>query len=200
MMPDDPTLRDAYRRRPRPASAGMRLPPETLGALARGEYAGNDREALLDRVLADPDQAAEFHFLHDVGRRRELPRRSWWAGSRGLALAAGGLFAIFAGTQLIRAVPDDPLRSGARITLHEPSADARIPPGDSITFTWSPVAGAVEYEVNVAAADGTELLRAARPDTSFRGTVPAGADTWWVSARRADGTTERSLAQALNVR
>lgn len=199
---DDSAMRAAYARR-RVAARGP-VPIETLEALANGTYVGADREDVLNRVLSDPGTAREFHFLHDVAASaRQASTRAWWKGVPGLALAAGGALVITLGTQLFTAGGDDegPMRStGDSVALWQPAEGATAATSTPVTFAWSPVANARDYELTIVGADGAEQLRQAVSDTLVTVALPAGSSAWWITARILDGATRQSPVRPLSAR
>lgn len=199
---DDSALRAAYARRRMPARGPV--PIETLEALANGTYVGPDRDEVLNLVLGDPGTAREFHFLHDVAASaRPTSTRTWWRGVPGLALAAGGALVIALGSQLFtaRGTDEGPMRSaGDQVTLWQPLEGASAAASASLTFAWSPVANARDYELTIVGADGAEQLRQAVSDTLVTVSLPARASSWWVTARTLDGATRQSPVRPVSVR
>ncbi|MBK8249127.1 MAG: hypothetical protein IPK85_17260 [Gemmatimonadetes bacterium] len=200
---DDATLRAAYAGRRDPHVA--RVPVETVEALARGTYVGADREHLLEQVLRDPGQSREFHFFHDVGvSAAPAVRRAWWHGTRGLALAAGGVLAVALGSRYLGSPgPEEgPMRgAGAGVMVWGPADAMAVDAAEGpVTFAWRPIAGARDYELTITGDDGAERLRRAVTDTVLTLVVPPGATAWWVTARHADGSSRQSEIRSLVVR
>jgi hypothetical protein len=204
MMPDeDAGLRALYARlleqRAVPPNAPS-VPVETIHALAAGTYAGKDREALLDAVLADPATRAEFRFFRDVvreGPRAGGFRVARWAGP--LALAASVAIVVTLGSRLVDRGPG-PLR-GEDPAMSVVSPGASVAAGD-VRFTWRPVQGVETYDLEVTRDDGASILRATTTDTTVLATLPASPDTlrWWLTVRHDDGRVERSPIRTLLVR
>lgn len=203
MADDDATLRALYARLAQQRAAQPAAPPvpvETIHALAAGTHPGNDREALLDTVLADPAMRAEFRFFRDVlreGPRAEGFRVARWAGP--LALAASVTIAVTLGTRLMNQDPG-PLRGGD-VGVAVVSPGTSVSAGD-VRFTWRPIAGAESYDLEVTRDDGVSIMRTTTTDTTVLAALPASPDTlrWWLTVRRDDGRVERSPVRPLMVR
>lgn len=199
-MTDDRELQDAYRSRPAVQGVGDPPDPETMRALAEGSYVGQDRDALLERVLAHPDFAREFHFLADVAASRR-PARSMWTSPRTLALAAGAVLAVALATRLALPPSEEPMRGDTvRATglLIDPAEGAQLA-APSVRFSWHRVPGAAAYEIAVADSIGAPVLAESVTDTTWVSSLPAGRLTWWVTARFADGTNQASPVRELLV-
>lgn len=180
---------------------GDEIPLEVIQALAEGTYAADDRGSMLERVLADPATAHEFHALRQVVSLRPPARARRVVPSVMFAAAAALVIAI--GTTLTSrsAEPDEtePMRTGStEVAIVAPASDARW--SDQPRFVWSQIPGAASYRLDVVDADGAIAASQVTSDTSAALTMPAVRSTeyrWWVVATLRDQTTRRSAPRRL---
>jgi hypothetical protein len=181
------------------------VPVETIHALANGSYTGADRISLLERVLSDPNLAAEFQLFRDLANAGTAARRS--LRPRVLALAAGiGVLAAAGLLWLLtqRGTTPEPLRGSDRAPLLiAPGAGASLAAGERLV--WHAVSDAQEYRVELADSEGAvifaETLRdtlATVPDSTRL--LPEARYLWWVTATRSDGTSSRASPVAVRGR
>jgi len=206
--PTEPRLAELYAQlleRRRVSSAEPELPVETIQALASGTYTGPDRISLLDRVLADPHLAAEFHVFRDLAKAGAVAPRS--LRPRVLALAAGiGVVGVAGLLWMLtqRGTTPEPLRGNGRApVLVAPAPGASLAAGERLL--WHAVSDAQEYRVEIADSEGAvifaETLRdtlATVPDSTRL--QPGARYLWWVTATRSDGTSSRASPVAIRGR
>jgi hypothetical protein len=193
---DDAVLRDRYRRLTEARQGG---PPESsvplalIEALAEDRLEGAERIEALDRILADPGARSEYEFLREIAAARPRPAMR---GRRWL-IAAAILVAVGGGLVWRAASPGgpEPLRGpGASVVLIGPADGGTIVSGGRLV--WRPVAGAIDYVVEVLTPDGAVAFRSETPDTSVVLVVGAGSSmapgpALWVVTARLGGSAER---------
>lgn len=170
--------------------------------------------ASLDAAEPRPGEGAAVAWIAAETRRRlgaaglvpapepaAAPRRTSWLPS--WALMAASLVAVIGGAFLLRApavtidVPAGEVYRSAGLEVVAPSGDVEAVPE---AFTWTPVTGAVRYDLRVREVDGTELWRGTSPDPRLElpaavrtEVLPAKTLEWQVIASDAGG---RSLADS----
>lgn len=170
--------------------------------------------AALDADAPRPGEGAAVAWVAAETRRRlgtagivpaavdaVTPRRTSWLPS--WALMAASVVAVAAGALLLRTpavtieTPGEQVYRSAGLEVVTPSGDVEAVPE---AFTWTPVTGAVRYEVRVREVDGTELWRGTSPDPRLElpaavrtQVLPAKTLEWQVIASDASG---RSLADS----
>ncbi len=192
---NDETLRTAYTtlRGRRAAEAPPDIDIEIIRSLAEGTYDRNDRDALLDRVLAHPATAREFAFLAEIARARPKARTLHW-----LAAAASVALVVTAGLfvrQAIRPATDVMRSSGSVPQLVSPPAEETVAAGSR--FVWNRYANANAYRFEMIDAEGDLVTQASTLDTAWvlpvATTIETGASyVWWVTAVLEDGTERRA--------
>ena len=96
------------------------------------------------------------------------------------------------------------MRTGGsnEFTLITPASAAAPSPGP-IRFVWRPVAGSLQYTLEVDASDGTVLFSRSTADTTLVADLAAiarGEHAWLVRARLDDGSERRSDLRVLRLR
>jgi hypothetical protein len=197
--------------------------PEALHDALTGRLPEAERVRVIDEAARSPEGRRELATLRvalgaaeaawpDAGVQSR--RASWWlrpatAAAAGILLAAGlggGMWWRMMHESPNAAPGADPLRGAgaeARVTLVAPVVEAA--PGAPPTLAWRAVPGAVRYDVEVLAPDGSLIHGASTPDTTLAlpaAAVPASGGTyeWWVRARAADGTARRSPTGRIRTR
>lgn len=164
--------------------------------------------ASLDAGEPRPDEGAAVAWVAAETRRRlgaegivpapaavTAPRRTSWLPS--WALVAASAVAVIGGAVLLRTpavtveMPGGAVYRSAGLEVVAPSGDVEAVPE---SFSWTPVAGAVRYEVRVREVDGTEVWRGTSADprlalpAAVRSQVlPAKTLEWQVTASDAAG-------------
>jgi hypothetical protein len=184
--------------------------PETLWSAVRGELPAQQMGEVLDHVAACAACAEDWRLAAEINRQEEraaigpgkvIPGRfgQWRPLAAAAALAAGLLIAV--GVYRVH----QPVQEPTYREVHHAGIRSLLPEGQALpreaaVLRWSPLAGAVSYDVQVS----TEDLRAVATAKGQTGTeyrippsalagLPAGARLLWqVEAVRADGTRENS--------
>lgn len=192
---------------PDPASCPS---PETIWSAVRGELPAPQMEAVVDHVAACAACAEDWRLAAEIGRQEEraaigpgkvIPGRfgQWRPLAAAAALAAGLLIAV--GVYQTQHPTQAPIyreaqHAGIRSLLPEGQALSR----EAAVLRWSPLAGAVSYDVQVstedlravATAKGQTATEYRIPQSALTG-LPAGARLLWqVDAVKPDGTHETS--------
>lgn len=182
---------------------GPELSVEIIEALVSGRYHGADRLDLLDRILANPATAREFHFLEDLARNEPATadRIAPW-----MAIAAVALIAVGIGTawRWIGGGREPVRGSSAGVTIVTPGPGDAI--GPDVAIVWQRAAGdVVEYRMELSDASGEVVL--VRTTTDTTAVIPAdlvvaeGSEyVLTVVTRFTDGTSTRSRSLALRGR
>ena len=213
----DERLRALYAQalRARAATAGGEHPPlEAIEALARREGDEETRLATLDHVMSCAACRGELDLLRTVeqaGARSggaatasRPGRRSWFMPA---ALAATVLLAVAIGIGR-GALPggngEDVMRDGPEagaVALVAPGTEASA--GAPLLFAWRPVAGAVNYRLELLDAGGEVAFAAETADTALLAEAAArlapGEYQWWVRAAGADASAPRSALRPLRL-
>ncbi|MEO7458019.1 MAG: hypothetical protein ABIY52_17310 [Gemmatimonadaceae bacterium] len=205
---NDEELRHIYvasRRAPPPP--GERPALEELQQLVEGALPGSEREAMLDRVLADPASTRELAMMHAVASAR--PRQRSWTSSRWLGLAAAAAV-VLAVTPFLRNSRDaEPVFRASEggtslIRIIAPAEGQPLVAGAQLS--WHPVADADRYVVEVVASNGDALASLTTPDTTlvFPDSIPAArvrdAAGWMLVAHLRDGGQRQSAMRITNTR
>ena len=205
---NDDELRRTY------AASRRGLPPsgdapslEELVQLVEGTVSGDQREALLDRALADPHTTRELAMLQAVSSARPRPRA--WAAARWIPLAAAAAVVLAVTPLLLRNRETEPVfRSGdptsAAIRIAAPAAGTPLAAG--VQLAWQPVPDADRYVVEVVSGRGDAIASITTRDTAL--TLPdsiapgrlAGAAGWMVVAHLRDGGQRQSIMRVVNAR
>jgi hypothetical protein len=207
----DDRLRDLYAAAVKAgvATSGETHPaPEAIARLVRREGPEEARLATLDHVMGCAECRRDFDLLRTVERAgvqsgaapgRAAGSRSWMVPT---ALAATLLLAVGVGRTLLTPA-DETTRGGddSPVVLVAPGAEATA--GDSLVFTWRPVAGASRYELELLDAGGGVAAAAATADTTASPSaatgLPPGDYHWWVRATTADARSSRSPLRPLRL-
>ncbi|MEO6443716.1 MAG: hypothetical protein ABIZ91_08475 [Gemmatimonadaceae bacterium] len=183
----------------RAVGANPAIDLEVMRALADGSYAGADRIALLEQLLAHPESARELRFLHEVARRRPAKRSTslvpWLAAAAMLIVVVGGV-ARYGSEE-----PADTFRATPEVTVTLAGPVDGVAWRDSLTFAWQPVPGALSYRVEILDGDAAVVDSVTVHDTAVvRGRPEMARATllqWSVQAHFADGTVLRSRPRSL---
>ena len=210
----DEALREAYQRvldSRRVTGRELCVDPEAMLSLLRREGAEERRLEVLDHVMGCGACRSEFELLRsmeeaDSGtteRARPAVLRIRPRLAVPLALAASVVLVVTVGqrlwspaaTDVERGVPDG-------LTLLGPPAE--IAAGASPTFSWKPVPGAQDYELEVLDEKGTVVWSAKTKETSVTMTDPGvlapGSYRWWVRAATASRDQRASAVRSLRIR
>jgi hypothetical protein len=211
---DDEQLRAAYEpilSASRSAHGPECPSPEALLAATRGEGPEPERLRVLDHALRCPACRPELALLHSVSSpKRDLRlvpvRASAWRRFVPLAAAASVVLAVGLVTvdRWRQRAGEDAVRGGVAgasgIALIAPASEHAMSAGP-VTFVWHPVAGAIQYALEVDDVDGTVLFTAQGADTvQTVANLSAGERRWFVRARMDDGSERRSVARVLRLR
>lgn len=192
---------------PDPASCPT---PETLWSAVRGELSPQEMREVVDHVALCASCAEDWRLAAELRREEEkattvpgkvIPGRfgQWRPLAAAAALAAGLLIAV--GVYHTQQPAPEPTyrevqHAGIRSLLPERQALSR----EAAVLRWSPLAGAVSYDVQVstedlrtvAAAKGQAATEYRVPQSALAG-LPSGSRLLWqVEAVRPDGTHETS--------
>jgi hypothetical protein len=192
---------------PDPASCPT---PETLWSAVRGELPAQQMGEVLDHVAACAACAEDWRLAAEINRQEEraaavpgkvIPGRfgQWRPLAAAAALAAGLLIAV--GVYRTQQPVQPPIFRGNP----HPGISSVLPQGQALpreaaVLRWSPLAGAVSYDVQVSTEDlrpiatakgqtGTEYRI---PPSALAGLPPGAKLLWQVDAVRPDGTHENS--------
>lgn len=180
---------------------------EAMQALVEGGVSGDEREALLDRVLADPAATRELAMLQTVAASRSRSRS--WTTSRWLPLAAAAAVVIVAIPLALRPRHDARVyRAGdpgnAVIQVVSPADGTPLAPGAKLA--WRSVADADRYVVEVVSSRGDALASLTTRDTTLvlPDSIPAarlrGAAGWMLVAYLRDGGQRQSVMRVTTSR
>ena len=211
---DDEALRAAYEPALRESTTthGPDCPTESeLLSAVRGAGDEAERLRVLDHALKCPACRRELALLHAVssGETRAAPRAirdlSWhrWMPA---ALAASLVLATgLAGVIRLRTRGAEEItRAGAAAgpVLVTPANGAAVRAG-LVRFVWRPIAGVIQYTLEVDATDGTVLFSSPTRDTTFTAPIAptaVGENRWLIRAKLQDGSEKRSEPWVLRVR
>ncbi len=192
---------------PDPASCPS---PETLWSAVRGELTPEQMREVLDHVAACAACAEDWRLAAEINRQEEraaigpgkvIPGRfgQWRPLAAAAALAAGLLIAVGV-YRTHQPVPEPTYREAQHAGIRSLLPEGEAIPREAAVLRWSPLAGAVSYDVQVS----TEDLRAVAtvkgqtatayriPQSALAG-LPSGSRLLWqVDALRPDGTHETS--------
>ena len=180
------------------------IAPEMLREVAEGRATEPERIAALRHVAGCPACLRDLELLravistgHHLRRRRAVTLAL--AASIGVLLAGAAVWslALAPGTRrdVMRGAPES-------LVLLEPMG--AVPAREQVVLAWRPVAGALQYEVQVVDAEGTSILSATTSDSSVRVVAdtlfrPGVEYRWWVQAELRDGTRPRSDARRFHL-
>jgi hypothetical protein len=164
--------------------------------------------ALLEAADTEsPDERADIQWVTHQLRSRGATRRApsparvgtpWLSVSRLLPIAAALALAVLVGYSMWDPEPTLVPMNGAQQVYRTGGIDGLKPTGDldavPITFEWSPVGGAIAYDVKVSEVDGTELWHGSSatphidPPASLQARfIPGKTILWQVTARNTSG-------------
>jgi hypothetical protein len=182
--------------------------PEELLALIRREGPEARRLEVLDHVMSCQACHREFELLRSLesaGARSggKLQARSIGRRLAPLALAASLILAVGVGL-LVRERNqrgDTTRGAGQGVVLLAPATD--LPPAETITFAWRPVAGAERYRIELLNQAGSVVFTQLTPDTALTLTSrllqPDTAYRWWVRDA-TPGAQRSSTLRPLRIR
>jgi hypothetical protein len=191
---------------PDPASCPT---PETLWSAVRGELPAEQMREVVDHVAACAACAEDWRLAAELVRQEEkaatvpgkvIPGRfgRWRPLAAAAALAAGLLIAV--GVYRTQPVQEPTYREVQHAGIRSLLPEGQALPRQAAVLRWSPLAGAVSYEVQVstedlrtvATAKGQTATEYRVPESALAG-LPSGARLLWqVDAVRPDGTHENS--------
>lgn len=185
--------------------AVARLSVERILALVERRGSDTDRLRTLDTVMSDREYVVEFEILQSaISAGRTMRRRLHWSlGSLGMAAA---MFLLSVGITVVAknwSTRPDALR-GANGAVVQLIAPAERVGSRAIQFSWKPVRGARDYEIEVLDADGLSTFVSTVQGTSVLlpasvRLLPGTEYRWWVVARRVDGTRIGAIPRRLRV-
>lgn len=193
---------------PDPASCPS---PETLWSAVRGELPAPRMSEVLDHVAACAACAEDWRLAAEINRQEEKAARGpgqviqgrfgqWRPLAAAAALAAGLLIAV--GVYRVNQPPvqEPTYREVQHAGIRSLLPEGQALPREAAVLRWSPLAGAVSYDVQVSTEDLRTLATAKGqtateyrvPQSALSG-LPSGARLLWqVDAVRPDGTHETS--------
>ena len=192
---------------PDPASCPT---PETLWSAVRGELPAPQMEAVVDHVAACASCAEDWRLAAELRREEEkaatvpgkvIPGRfgQWRPLAAAAALAAGLLIAVGV-YRVNQPAPEPTYREAQHAGIRSLLPEQQALPREAAVLRWSPLAGAVSYDVQVstedlravATAKGQTATEYRIPQNALSG-LPSGTRLLWqVDAVRADGSHENS--------
>jgi hypothetical protein len=200
---------------PDPASCPT---PETLWSAVRGELPAQQMGEVLDHVAACAACAEDWRLAAEINRQEEraaigpgkvIPGRfgQWRPLAAAAALAACLLIAV--GVYRVNQPTQAPTYREAQHTgIRSLLPEGQALPREAAVLRWSPLAGAVSYDVQVSTED-LHTVAAAKGQTGTEYRIPQSALSglpsgtrllWQVDAVRADGTHENSQTFATTVK
>jgi hypothetical protein len=191
---------------PDPASCPT---PETLWSAVRGELPAEPMREVVDHVAACAACAEDWRLAAELVRQEEkaatgpgkvIPGRfgQWRPLAAAAALAAGLLIAV--GVYRAQPVQEPTYREAQYAGIRSLLPEGQALPRQAAVLRWSPLAGAVSYDVQVstedlrtvATAKGQTATEYRVPESAFTG-LPSGTRLFWqVDAVRPDGSHENS--------
>ncbi|HEY4597695.1 MAG TPA: hypothetical protein VIJ02_14950 [Thermoanaerobaculia bacterium] len=196
---------------PDPASDPASCPtPETLWSAVRGELPAQRMGEVLDHVAACAACAEDWRLAAEINRQEEraaaVPGKviqgrfgQWRPLAAAAALAAGLLIAV--GVYRTQQPVQPPIyREAPHAGISSLLPQGQALPREAAVLRWSPLAGAVSYDVQVSTEDLRPLATAKGqtgteyriPPSALAGLPPGGRLLWQVDAVRPDGTHENS--------
>ena len=187
--------------------------PEAMVAMLRREGPEFERLEMLDHVMACGACRPEFELLRSIEQAGSeadrpkvvslLPRR----GRRAIAtfaLAASVLLVVVVGQKMgSREEPDVVRGSADGVALLAPGIE--VDSGSPVSFSWQPVPGARQYEMEVLDERGrvvasmvTEGTSAILPSAIHL--LPGSTYRWWVRATTGAGDQRASPLRPLRIR
>jgi Putative zinc-finger len=191
---------------PDPASCPT---PETLWSAVRGELPAEQMREVVDHVATCAACAEDWRLAAELVRQEEkaatvpgkvIPGRfgQWRPLAAAAALAAGLLIAV--GVYRTQPVQEPTYREVQHAGIRSLLPEGQALPRQAAVLRWSPLAGAVSYDVQVSTEDLRTVATAkGQTATEYRvpesalADLPSGARLLWqVDAVRPDGTHENS--------
>jgi hypothetical protein len=104
---------------------------------------------------------------------------------------------------LLYAVSSTETRAGAAAApMLVTPADGAVVDAGLVRFAWQPMAGAIQYTLEVDATDGTVIFSSPTRDTTVKAPIAptaAGENRWLIRATLEDGSEKRSETWVLKV-
>ncbi|MFL6258562.1 MAG: zf-HC2 domain-containing protein [Thermoanaerobaculia bacterium] len=192
---------------PDPASCPT---PETLWSAVRGELPPERMREVVDHVAACASCAEDWRLAAELRRDEEkaatVPGKviqgrfgQWRPLAAAAALAAGLLIAVGV-YRTNQPLPEPTYREVQHAGIRSLLPEGQALPRQAAVLRWSPLAGAVSYDLEVstedlrpvATAKGQAATEYRIPESALKG-LPSGARLLWqVDAVRPDGTHENS--------
>jgi hypothetical protein len=192
---------------PDPASCPT---PETLWSAVRGELPPEPMGEVLDHVAACAACAEDWRLAAELNRQEEraamVPGKviqgrfgQWRPLAAAAALAAGLLIAVGV-YRAQQPVQEPTYREVQHAGIHSLLSQGQALPRQAAVLRWSPLPGAVSYDVQVSTED-LQPVAAAKGQTATEYRVPESALAalpsgtrllWQVDAVRPDGSHENS--------
>jgi hypothetical protein len=188
--------------------------PETIWSAVRGELPPQQLREVLDHVASCAACAEDWRLAAELNRQQAaevatapgkvIQGRFGW---RSLSTAAAIAAALLIGVSVYRANEVAPGQQPTYREAEAPHAGIRslLPPGEGLprqgaVLRWSPLPGAVSYDVEVstedlqpvAAAKGQTTPEFRIPDSALAALPPGARLLWRIEAVHADGSRESS--------
>ena len=192
---------------PDPASCPT---PETIWSAVRGELPPEQMREVVDHVAACAACAEDWRLAAELVRQEEraavgpgkvIPGRfGQWRPLAAVAALAAGLLIAVGVYRTNQPVPEPTYREAQHAGIRSLLPEGQALPRQAAVLRWSPLAGAVSYDVEVstedlrpiATAKGQTATEYRIPESALKG-LPSGARLLWqVGAVRPDGTHENS--------
>jgi hypothetical protein len=183
--------------------------PETLWSAVRGELPAGHLGEVLDHIAACAACAEDWRLAAELIRQEEraamVPGKvlqgrfgAWRPLAAAAALAAGLLIAV--GVYRVDRPQEPAYREARHAGIRSLLAAGQALPRQAAVLRWSPLAGAVAYDVQVStedlravvAAKGQTATEYRVPESALAGLPPGARLLWQVDAVRPDGTHENS--------
>lgn len=206
---NDDELRRTYAasRRGLPPSSDAPSLEEIARLVGEDDLPAERREALLDRVLADPHTSRELAMLQAVASTRTRERA--WAAARWIPIAAAAAVVLAVTPLLLRTRDSERVfRSGdassTAIQIVSPAEGTALTPGARLA--WRGVPDAERYVVEVVSGRGDAIASVITRDTalllpdSIAQSRLASASGWMVVAHLRDGGQRQSIMRVVNTR
>jgi hypothetical protein len=188
--------------------------PETIWSAVRGELQPQQLREVLDHVASCAACAEDWRLAAELNRQQAaeavtvpgkvIQGRFGW---RSLSTAAAIAAALLIGVSVYRSNEVAPGQAPTYREAEAPQAGIRslLPPGETLprqgaVLRWSPLPGAVSYDVEVstedlqpvAAAKGQTTAEYRLPESALAVLPPGSKLLWRIDAVHADGSRESS--------